>query len=67
MSTPYKPKPGRVKDKLRKMWKKPSGGKKIGPLGSAGGGSTGTTSPLGGDPATAYKPKPPRKGRPDGA
>jgi len=67
MSVPYKKKPARVKDKLRKMWKRPGGGKKIAPFGSAGTDSTGTTSPLGGDSESPYKPKPPRKGRPDGA
>ena len=62
----YKPKPGRVKDKVRKAWKKISGGDH-GPFGSAGGGSTGTTSPLGADSTVPYKKPPPRKGRPDGA
>jgi len=67
MSEPYKPKPNRVKDKVRKAPSKPAGSDKLGPFGSAGTGSTGTTSPLGADGTTAYKPKPPRKGRPDGA
>lgn len=60
----YKPKPGRVKDKVRKAPSNPAGGNH-GPLGSAGGGSTGTTSPLGADGITPYKKKPARKGRPD--
>jgi len=61
----YVPKPARIKDKLRKIWKRPSGGTGMGPFGSAGGGSTGTTSPLGADPAVPFKKKPKRKGRPD--
>ena len=64
MSVPYKSKPARVLDKLRKIWKKPSGGN-LGPFGSGGTGSTGTTSPLGADSAVPKKKKPPRKGRPD--
>ena len=67
MSVPYKKKGARVKDALRKIWQKPSGGSDLGPFGTAGGGSTGTTSPLGSDPAVTPKKKPPRKGRPDGA
>ena len=67
MSVPYKSKPARIKDAVRKMWKRPGGGSGMGPFGSGGTGSTGTTSPLGADPAVPYKKKPPRKGRPDGA
>ena len=54
----------RIMDKVRKMWQKPPGGN-MGPFGSAGGGNTGTTSPLGADSVVAQKKKPPRKGRPD--
>ena len=64
-SAPFKKKPARVKDKVRPVWKKPSGGTSTGPYGTAGGGSTGTTSPLGSDPTSSYKKKPPRKGKPD--
>ena len=63
MSVPYKKKPARIKDKLRKMWKRPGGGKKIGQFGTAG---TGTISPIGSDGNVPFKKKPPRKGRPDG-
>ncbi len=61
----YKSKPARVKEMVRKIWQKPSGGSSLGPFGTAGGGGTGTTSPLGSDPTSSYKKKPPRKGRPD--
>ncbi len=57
----------RVKDKVRKPTIWPKGSDKQGPFGSAGGGSTGTTSPLGADDALPYKKKPARKGRPDGS
>ena len=67
MSVPYKPKPPRVKDKVRKIWKKPPFGGGQTPFGSAGTGGTGTTSPLGADGTVPYKKPPPRKGRPDGA
>ena len=60
----YKKPLARIKDKVRAMWKKPAGGN-LGPFGSAGGGSTGTTSPLGADSAVTHKKKPARKGRPD--
>ena len=59
MSVPYKKKPNRIKDKLRKMWRMP-GAQKAGTLSGGHGataGSQGDTVP--------YKKKPPRKGRPD--
>lgn len=61
MSVPYKKKPARVKDAVRKIWRKP-GASQSGELSGGHGhtaGSQGDTVP--------YKPKPPRKGRPDGA
>jgi hypothetical protein len=61
MSEPYKPKPGRVKDKVRKAPSKPA----IEGSGTfSGGGGFSAQSQVGEVP---YKPKPPRKGRPDGA
>ncbi len=59
MTTDYKPKPARVMDKLRKMWKKPAGGKDKGPY------SVGGADPSTGSPTGPYRQKPPRKGRPD--
>ncbi len=65
MSIPYKKLPARVKDKVRKMWKKPSSGKAYSDnLAGAGHGSTATGL---NDETVAYKKKPPRKGRPDGS
>ena len=64
MSVPYKNKPGRVVDKLRKIWKKPAGGSWI-TFGAAGTGDGGTTSPIGADGKVVIKKKPARKGRPD--
>ena len=64
MSVPYKKMPGRVKDKLRKMWRKPGASKSgwtVGTFGSAIAAKASQTSDV------PYKPKPPRKGRPDGA
>jgi hypothetical protein len=61
----YKSKPARIADKLRKMIKWPAGSSTLGPFGSGGTDSTGTTSPLGADSAVPYKKKPARKGRPD--
>ena len=61
MTTDYKPKPPRIMDKLRMMWKKPAGGKDKGPY------STGGADPNTGSPTVPYQNKPPRKGRPDGA
>ena len=65
MSVPYKGKPGRVKDKVRKAPKMPSSSKS-GTLGTDGhgGSATGATP---NDDTVPYKKKPPRKGRPDGA
>ena len=57
----YKSKPARIKDKLRKIWKKPSGGGS----GTFPGGHGGTTTTLAVDDTVAYKKKPARKGRPD--
>ena len=66
MSEPYKPKPPRAKDKVRKQWQNPaaSGSETFG---AAGTGHGSTTSPLGADGTVPYKKKPARKGRPDGA
>jgi len=61
MSEPYKPKPPRVKDKVRKAPSRPAS-ESSGTL-SGGGGFT-AQSQVGEVP---YKKKPPRKGRPDGA
>jgi hypothetical protein len=61
MSVPYKKKPNRVKDKVRKQPSKPKGGSS----GTFAGGHGGTTSPLAVDDTVAYKKKPKRKGRPD--
>jgi len=61
MSVPYKPKPPRVKDKVRGKWSPPPA-KDSGTLS----GGHGTTAGSQGD-TVPYKPKPPRKGRPDGA
>ncbi len=66
MSVPYKKLPARVKDMVRKIWQKPAGGGSI-TFGSGGTGHGSTTSPLGADGEVAFKKKPPRKGRPDGA
>jgi hypothetical protein len=60
----YKSKPARIRDKLRKIWKKPPGGGSV-TFGSGGTGHGGTTSPIGSDGEVAYKKKPKRKGRPD--
>ena len=56
----YKKKPNRVKDAVRKMWKKPSGGDWI-TFGAAGTGDGGTTSPIGADGKVAEKKKPKKK------
>lgn len=61
MSVPYKSKGARIKDKFRKMWRKPGVGPDTGPY------STGGGDPKTGSAQIPYKPKPPRKGRPDGA
>jgi len=59
--TKYKPKPPRVKDKVRKPVRRPAGA----PSGTfSGGGGFSAQSQVGEVP---YKKKPPRKGRPDGA
>ena len=60
----YKSKPARIKDALRKMWRNPAASKSE-TIGSAGTGHGSTTSPIGADGTVPYKPKPPRKGRPD--
>jgi len=60
----YKKKPNRIKIPLRKMWKKPGAPKSGwtvdgGTLGSGHAAEDSQTSDV------PYKPKPPRKGRPD--
>lgn len=60
----YKSKPARIKDKLRKIWKKPAGGGWI-TFGSGGTGHGSTTSNIGSDGTVPVKKKPARKGRPD--
>ena len=61
MSVPYKPKPNRVKDKVRKLWPAPGMPKNTGPY------TVGGADPKTGSAEVPYKPKPARKGRPDGA
>ena len=51
----------RIKDMVRRIWKKPSGGGS----GTFPGGHGGTTTTLAVDDTVAYKKKPARKGRPD--
>jgi hypothetical protein len=63
MSVPYKKKPNRVKDKVRKGVKMPSGGSS----GTFAGGHGGTATTLAVDDTVAYKKKPKRKGRPEGS
>ena len=60
----YKSKPARIREMVRKLWKRPAGSSAMGPYGAGGTGNTGTTSPLGADDAVSYKKKPARKGRP---
>ena len=60
----YKKPAARIKDKLRKIWKKPSGGSWI-TFGSGGTGHGSTTSAVGSDGLVPKKKKPARKGRPD--
>ena len=63
MSVPYKKKPARVKDKVRKAPQQPGAAKK-GTLGA----TYGTVTSSGSQTDTVpYKKKPARKGRPDGA
>jgi hypothetical protein len=57
----YVPKPARVKDKIRKIWRKPPGASS-GTL--SGGHGISAQSQVGEVP---YKKKPKRRGRPDGA
>ena len=64
MSVPYKSKPARIKDAVRKMWKKPGAPKTGWTVGTLGAGVAAKASQTSDVP---YKPKPPRKGRPDGA
>jgi hypothetical protein len=59
MSVPYKKKPNRVKDAVRKMWKAPGYKGRTTLAGTADDPPATDTVP--------YKGKPPRKGRPDGA
>ena len=56
----YKKLPARVKDKVRKIWKKPAGGSWI-TFGASGTGHGSTTSPLGADSTVPVKKKPKRK------
>ena len=58
-SAPFKKKPARLKDKPRKMWKKPAGGSNV-TFGAAGTGHGSTTSNIGSDGLIKFKKKPRR-------
>jgi hypothetical protein len=64
MSVPYKSKPARIKIALRKIWRPPGASKDGIITGTIGNQIAAKASQIGKVP---YKPKPPRKGRPDGA